>query len=338
MEPTDSPASDRSLRVAFWNTWLLSPRLWPGGPTVPRADNVFAPDVARRAPLVGAAIAREFDVCALGEAFEDTELDAILAANPHRKLLQGPRRAFPRFTSSGLATLVDERRAAITASNTHAYRAGGDLRDSDTFAAKGALHVRLEVDPNLPGIDLVSTHLFAGGGFFSGFGATDVRRHHAVRVAQLRELVEFVTSVRSPDAALLLVGDFNVCAHDPDPSLAKPTERYDEFQQILAPLNVVDVWAEDGVGLGHTCTFERAEDLPSDPANSDRVIDVDADLDPLDVAGERIDYLWFAPSESNPTAFTVGRPRRWSFGGRDARGGPAGSLSDHLALSVSLSW
>lgn len=338
MEPTDSPAPDRSLRVAFWNTWLLSPHLWPGGPRVPRADKLFAPDVARRAELVGEAIRDRFDVCALGEAFETAEQAAIAEGASPSRLIPGPRRAFPRFTGSGLATLVDERRARVLATSAHAYRHGGDLRDSDTFAAKGALHVRVEVDPAAPAVDIVSTHLFAGGGFFSGFGATDARRHHAVRVGQLRELVDFVASVRSPDAALLLIGDFNVCAHDPDPSLTRSTERYEELTQLLAPLNVVDVWAEQGVGLGHTCTFTAPADLPSDPTEPDRVVDIDADLDPLAAAGERIDYLWFSPAPSDPTAFTLDRPRRWAFGGRDARGGPAGSLSDHLALSVTLSW
>ena len=46
-----------SVRVVFWNTWLLRPRLWPGGPALPFTDRLFAPDVTRRAPLVGRALA-----------------------------------------------------------------------------------------------------------------------------------------------------------------------------------------------------------------------------------------------------------------------------------------
>ena len=343
------------LRLAFWNTWLLAPRVWPGGPHLPWSDRVFAPDVERRAELTGEALRDRFDVIALAEAFEDSEQAAVAARLGGMRLMAGPRRTRRRFTGSGLATLVDERRLRVAGSSQLVYRSGGDLRDSDTFATKGALMVQLDVVRDTPegataatsateisaSIDVVSTHLFAGGDLFPIPGANNTARHHRVRLGQLRELVEFIDEHRRDDAALVLAGDFNVSAHDRDPRLGDPTERYVDMCKILEPLGVSDLWANAGVGPGHTCTFDHPSDLPPDPEDRDRVLDLDGDRSPT--AGERIDYLWFAPPGSarpgsaRPSAvITAERPRRWAFGGRDARGGPAGSLSDHLCLSVTL--
>jgi hypothetical protein len=95
------------------------------------------------------------------------------------------------------------------------------------------------------------------------------------------------------------------------------------------------VWAEHGIGAGHTCTFASPDELPPDPGEPDQVAD-DANSGPRAAVSrsERIDYLWL----SVPDGVRVGvdRPRRWAFPGRVGRGGPAGSLSDHLALSVTL--
>lgn len=321
------------MRVAFWNTWLLRPRLWPGGPAVPGGDRFFAPQVRERAPLVGAAVRDRFDVCAMSEVFENEEQRSVEAAVPRARMVRGPRSAPFRFTGSGLVTLVDEGVADVTRFESITYRSGGDVRDSDTFATKGALACRVRVAPDLPEIDIVSTHLFAGGDLFPIPGANDARRHHHVRMGQVDELVAFVDGIRRPTNPLLVVGDFNVAAHDPDPTLANPTDRYDDLRLRMASLGAVDLWAEHGVGPGPTCTFSTAADLPPDPDEPDRVSD---DAGPDAGSGERIDYLWFAPPTEGRTVVDVDRPRRWAFPDRGVQGGPAGSLSDHLALSVTL--
>lgn len=321
------------MRVAFWNTWLLRPRLWPGGPAVPGGDRFFAPQVRERAPLVGAAVRDRFDVCAMSEVFENEEQRSVEAAVPRARMVRGPRSAPFRFTGSGLVTLVDEGVADVTRFESITYRSGGDVRDSDTFATKGALACRVRVAPDLPEIDIVSTHLFAGGDLFPIPGANDARRHHHVRMGQVDELVAFVDGIRRPTNPLLVVGDFNVAAHDPDPTLANPTDRYDDLRLRMASLGAVDLWAEHGVGPGPTCTFSTAADLPPDPDEPDRVSD---DAGPDAGSGERIDYLWFAPPTEGRTVVDIDRPRRWAFPDRGVQGGPAGSLSDHLALSVTL--
>jgi endonuclease/exonuclease/phosphatase family metal-dependent hydrolase len=320
------------VRIAFWNTWLLAPRLWPTGPRLPGMDGWFAPEVEARAPLVARAVAGRFDVVALAECFERSEQDAVARGWPGSTFVSGPARHGARRQGSGLATLAGPD-VTVVRTAKHAYRSGGDLRDSDTFATKGALFVAVRVADGLPPVEVVSTHLFAGGDLFPVPGADDASRHHAARMRQVDELVAFVDAHHDPASPLLVVGDFNVPAHDPDPVLPEPQARYRDLAERLAGIGLVDVWAGHGSGPGHTCTFTDAADLPADPDEPDRVAD-DADGDPATAPGERIDYLWLASPPG--LGVDVERPRRWSFTGRGVTGGPAGSLSDHLALSVTL--
>src|SRR5690606_29240360 len=134
---------------------------------------------------------------------------------------------------------------------------------------------------------------------------------------------------RDPANPLVLVGDLNVAAHDPDPSLTDPTERHRDLLARLEPLGLVDQWVASGVGAGHTCNFDDPAQLPPDPHEPDAVSDGrlragDAP-DPLGLPGERIDYVCLAPARTGSTEVAAGRPRRWAFPGRDATGGPAGS-------------
>lgn len=326
-----TPTAGEQLRLAFWNTWLLSPRLWATGPRLPGLSGWFAPEVEARAPLVARAVAGRFDVVALGEVFERSEQEAVAAAWPEATLVPGPRRRGLKTTGSGLATLVAPG-VEVLRTEGHAYRSGGDLRDSDTFATKGALLTTVRSAPDATPVDVVSTHLLAGGDLFPVPGANDADRHHAARMRQVDELVAFVRRVHHPDHVLALVGDFNVQSRTP--GAADPSARYDDLARHLAPLSVRDAWADHGVGAGATCTFASPTDLPVDPGDPDLVVD-DPDEGPTPAAGERIDYLWLAPPAG--ATLDIGRPRRWAFPGRGVTGGPAGSLSDHLALSVTVS-
>ena len=338
--PTEGRAR---LHLAFWNTWLLAPRLWATGPRLPGGERMFfAPDVERRAPMVGPALAGRFDVAALAEVFEHSEQAAVAASWPEAERAIGPHRKRFKPTGSGLMTLADAGRATITRVERLAFRSGGDWRDSDTFATKGALltTVRLHHDDGtpaveLPEVELVSTHLLAGGDLFPVPGARDQARHHAARMRQVDELLVWIDHRHRPGNITMLVGDLNVAAHDPDPELADPTSRYRDLMSRVRAHGFRDLWAQHGVGPGHTCTFDHAFDLPSDPDHPDRVIDR-ADEEEATAPGERIDYLLLAEPDDPAITVDVGRPRRWAFHGRPAKGGPAGSLSDHLAVSVTL--
>ncbi|MCU1496469.1 MAG: hypothetical protein JWM47_422 [Acidimicrobiales bacterium] len=321
-----------TVRVAFWNTWLLRPRLWPGGPPLPVIGDRLAPRVQQRAPLVGAALRDRFDVVALSECFEAPEQAAVLGAWPGAQLVEGPGRGRLRLTGSGLATVIDPVRVSLTHTAVHAYRSGGDLRDSDSYATKGALLTRVRVDDHAE-LDVFSTHLIAGGDLLPLPGAEDPARHHAARMRQVDELVSFIERERQPSNPVLLVGDFNVQRHHA--ALADPAADYDDLSVRLRRIGLEDLWASHGVGPGHSCTFTSPHHLPADPTEPDRLAD-DPDADPLAAPGERIDYLWLAPATDGSVAVDVERPRRWAFAGRGVRGGPGGSLSDHLALSVTL--
>ena len=76
--------------------------------------------------------------------------------------------------------------------------------------------------------------------------------------------------------------------------------------------------------------------LRADPDEPDRVLD-DPDSG-TDAPGQRIDYLWLAQPVDGGATVEAERPHRWAFPGRAATGGPAGSLSDHLALSTVLTF
>lgn len=336
--------------MLFWNTWLLRPRVWPGGPALPFTDQIFAPQVTRRAGLVGQALAGRFDVCALAECFEPSEQRTVARAWENGAVQAGPRRGRTRFTSSGLVTVVDPDAgagASVVGTAAHRFTAGGDLRDSDTYASKGALLVRVRLGGGPedgtagPAVDIVSTHLIAGGDWLPVPGANNHRRHHRARMAQVDELVSFVEEHRDRSNPLLLAGDFNVAAHDTHPDFADdPGRPYRELTERLAPLGVEDLWATHGLGAGSTATFDAPDQIPADPGEPDRVADL-LDSDPGAAPGQRIDYLWFGPAPTGPenldrTTATVDRPRRWAFPRPQVRGGPAGSLSDHLALSVTL--
>lgn len=333
-----------NLRIIFWNTWLLRPRLWPNGPPIPGSGRLFAPAVVDRAPLVGRALAGRFDVCALAECFEPQEQEAVTWAWERPQTALGPGRKFPRWTGSGLITVADPTRPAgveIATSIPHRFGAGGDLRDSDTFANKGALLTRLRAGgPDGPGIDLVSTHLFAGGDLLPIPGAEDHIRHHDVRLRQVAELVSFINEYRDRSLPLLLMGDFNIRHHDTRPGFSDPRATYSDLTSALEPLGVRELWPTHGTGPGHTCTFADAAELPPADDEPDAVRDEAGD-EPPGRTSERIDMAWLAgpdPTIGTPTTPTpkVTELRRWSFPDRGVTGGPAGSLSDHLGLSVGL--
>lgn len=324
-EPTTA-----EVRVAFWNTWLLAPRLWRRGPRLPGLPGWFGPEVEARAPLVSAAVRTRFDVAALSEVFERSEVDAVGAGWPEATLVPGPGARRPRLQPSGLVTLVAPT-LEVLRTERHAYRSGGDLRDSDTFATKGALLTTVRSRAGGPTIDVVSTHLFAGGDLLPVPGAADASRHHLARMSQVDELVGFIERVHDPGHVLLVVGDLNVPAHDPDPELPSADARYRDLAAHLDRADLRDLWAAHGVGPGPTCSFTDPADLPPDPDEPDLVLDREDDA-----SGERIDYLWLHVPEAHAGRVEVDRPRRWAFGGRGVTGGPAGSLSDHLALSVTL--
>ncbi|MCU1452396.1 MAG: Endonuclease/exonuclease/phosphatase [Acidimicrobiales bacterium] len=329
---------DRPLRLLFWNAWLLHPRLWSSGPRLPDVGGHFSPAIERRARLAGEVVVGRADVTAFAECWEASDAAAVAAAwadRPGVTVVAGPARGRRHLTGSGLLTVVDGlpvvRRAKVT------YQAVGDWwRDADALASKGASLVEVVAGPGRPRVEVCSTHLLAGGGsLVPAPGHDDQRRHHAVRMAQVDELVAFLQREHDPANALVLVGDLNVAAVDPVDAV-DPTAGYRELVERLGPLGLVDAWPQHGVGPGGTCDFSPIADLPLAADGSGAVVDLLDEASRFPKA-QRIDYALIATPAERPASVGVGAIRRWCFQGDDGRD-PQGCLSDHLALSVDLTF
>ncbi len=335
------------IRLLFWNTFLLKPRPIPGGPGLPAFGELAAPVVAERARRIGATLGGRFDVVALAETFELDDRQRILdawsggvpahVAGPERSLRHGPG----GFTSSGLFTLVDG--WPIVRRATHRFATRGSYRyDADALANKGVLLCEVESPGDAGNLEVFSTHLLYGTGLLPGRTANDPHRRHALRMAQVDEMVAFIEAEHRADNTLMLVGDMNIRAVDPDYGDG-PGAQYDDLCARLDRLGLVDIWRTHGTGDGFTCG--AATDAFADQRDPD---DADALVDAADGASgavapefaaqrERIDYAFIAPARNGPS-WTVSSIRRYAF--PRAAGAPASDrlvrLSDHLALGVEL--
>jgi endonuclease/exonuclease/phosphatase family metal-dependent hydrolase len=119
---------------------------------------------------------------------------------------------------------------------------GRRLFDSDAWADKGALGVRLDLGPDAPPLDVVTTHLLAGDDVPSLHrhvdGVLSLRRRR-----QVDELLAFVAGRRRDGDVRIVAGDFNIEA-------SSPTGRW--LVDRFAEAGFVDAWAEAGRGDGRT--------------------------------------------------------------------------------------
>jgi len=350
--PDDRPApgggkaaDGERLRLVAWNTFLLRPRLIPWGMPLPAVGEMAAPAVADRAVAIGEALAGAYEVCALTEVFDPIERRWVLGGwgdRPGVTARAGPERTFPpggpaAFASSGLFTVADG--VPVTRTEHLRYQTRGDrLHDADAWSNKGVLLV--EVDPLGGGagkVEIFSTHLLFGTGLLPGRHAADPDRRHQLRMRQVDELVAFVGRAHRPENLAVVVGDFNVPAHDITQGL-RPDRWHNDLTSRMDRLGLLDAWGELGVGPGPT--YGRAEDAfdEEDPDCPGRLMD---DPDPPGAMPERdrIDYIWVqSPAPEHRLDVSFGRPRRRAFprpaGAPDHARLPR--LSDHLAVELEL--
>ena len=332
------------LRLVAWNTFLLRPRLIPGGIPLPAVGEMAAPAVADRAVAIGRALAGAYEVSALTEVFDPIERRSVLGGwgdRPWVTAASGPERTFPpggpaAFASSGLFTVAE---VPVTRTEQFRFETRGDrLHDADAWSNKGVLLV--EVDP-LGGaagkLEIYSTHLLFGTGLLPGRRAADPERRHRLRMQQVDELVAFVAGAHRPENLAVVVGDFNVPAHDITQGL-RPDRWHLDLASRMAGLGLVDAWAERGVGPGPT--YGRPEDAfgDEDPGCPGRLAD-DPDGSEAVPGRDRIDYIWVqSATPEHRLLVSFGRPRRRSFprpaGAPDHARLPR--LSDHLAVELEL--
>jgi len=181
-----------------------------------------------------------------------------------------------------------------------------------------------------------STHLIAGNDFLKRPGGA-VGATADVRQRPVDELVGFVREVHRPSNNALVVGDFNVPAHDPDDD--EPERLCERLRQAFDGEGFTDVWAEHGRGGGFTHCRDAGPDAICrlDPGAPDHCAEP---AEPAPGTGAaRIDYAWLQrPQEGHRLAVSVASVRRRSFPRAPGVEGYelAPFLSDHLALDLEL--
>jgi hypothetical protein len=206
-EPASLPRSTRAMvdrhtdpatrRIRFlqWNTYLLSP---------PLMAKRLVPERARE---IGTALAGRYDLLSLCEVWDESSVEAILAAwgdlaPPHIRGNSGGI-----FNALGDGLLVISPGQAATKAAEHSYDAEGIVADSDKWAEKGVLLTKLAVGEG--NIELFSTHLFSGD-------VSSEADRAKVRAAELREFVEFFKASHDPRNVAIFCGDLNINAGTED--------------------------------------------------------------------------------------------------------------------------
>lgn len=318
-----------------YNTFLLHVELpWRGGPIRLEAK----PAWPARAAELGRALAGQYDVAALSEVFDEPELRAVLSGwdrRPATHALGPGRRRIPLVgKSSGLVTVADGLPLVRRAVRRFAAK-GVSWRDADAFASKGALLV--EVDVGAAGnLEVYSTHLIAGNDFLKRPGGP-FTANAAVRHRQVEELVAFIRQVHLPGNVALVVGDFNVPAHDPYEGV--PDRDYERLRSVFEQEGFADVWAEHGRGAGFTnCHGAPPGAVCRPDPDAPHYCAEPAEL-PVGARAARIDYAWLQrPEPAHLVAASVVAVRRRSFPRRPEADGydMAPFLSDHLGLHLEL--
>jgi hypothetical protein len=286
----------------------------------------------KRATEIGIALQQlGYDLIALCEVFEHDDRVRILKglAKPVQpwNLAVGPGKSASRpGASSGLFTISPA--FVLQGTRTHTYRVRGSrARDADWWAAKGVLRTVVPLGSGLGMIELYSTHLFAGGGLA---GDPPEREKARVQERQLDELMAFYRRTHEPPNIAVVLGDFNIPAHEPD--------RYRGLVDRLRQEGLEDIWASRNGTWGETSELDGEENghygeliCPLD--GDQRCIDEPA----RDRRSARIDYVFVQrPTAEHGAVLELTRPRRVPFK-RPARSDGMTYMSDHIGIETTLS-
>jgi endonuclease/exonuclease/phosphatase family metal-dependent hydrolase len=311
------------LSFVFANTYLLRVP-WPG--PLARLGHLHAkPAVRERASEYGAVLS-EYDVAALCEVFRTDDLNRMIDAwdapqRPDAANGPGPRSALA--AGGGLVTLA--RSGLIVRSRSRVFAGqGSKLRDSDAWSAKGVLSTEVELIGTRPNLEVISTHLIAGG------DVADTARHQRateeLRFAQVAEVLLEAADVHRRGNVSLIVGDFNVQAG---------TAAGDRLAEMMAAAGYRDIWLDHDRGPGWTCDAV----VVGEPITAPDPDDCRFCADPAapDEDAERIDYAFLRSAPSAPP-LAVRSMRRRVFPRRPGRPEYEAMpyLSDHVALHLEL--
>lgn len=286
-----------------------------------------APNREARAKAMGQMFSKNYDIASLCEVFEPSRRADILkaAGETGRKAsgYAGPE-ADGEIAGSGLLTVAFDGRGLSKKMRVFSNQ-GDHVRDADAWSRKGVLLTVVNV--GVGKIDLYTTHLYQGGD--TPFkDPTDAQRW-AVKLSQIDEIVSFIGETHNADHVAVLMGDFNVAAHDPE---------YKTLLERLATVGLVDLWpfwreAASNPGLKKPPSHRGAT---NDPA----LCEVKTPGMPLCAEpgaqegpgnGRRIDCIFVEKPRANH-AFTVDFTRMRRRGDQFS----GSKLSDHLGLDVKL--
>ncbi|MEM7559441.1 MAG: endonuclease/exonuclease/phosphatase family protein [Planctomycetota bacterium] len=283
------------VRVVTYNTHLL-PAI-----ALPFAGKRSA--AAYRSKRIAEELA-DHDVIGMCEVFDRTSRRKIIETLKAESgdafyFANGPARSGRHMTNSGLLLCS---RFPISAQNEMTYRSASRYIThgfkADSFAAKGALHVRLQVEADLE-LDCFLTHLES--------------QSPAARMRQVSEFCSFVEQHQNAERPLVILGDFNIAFSEG--SDAEPSGEYASLLKQLGELRSTEI-----------------QDL--DPAPNNGPPGTGDAL--AEGGGSRIDYILVSAAEPERTSgFIVGQVEHVRLLDEEV---PEGSLSDHLAVSCELTF
>jgi endonuclease/exonuclease/phosphatase family metal-dependent hydrolase len=357
----------RELRLLAYNTYLLDGlRLRSAHQTLGMAIGA-KPLLEQRAKEIGEVTSTHYDAAVLSEVFGSREKRLLHAGWKAAAAESGPNRDKNSLASSGLYTLS---KLPIRRAKTHVFRSRGDrLVDPDAWANKGVLMTEISFGFPDSGLEIYSTHLFAGGPLppddvaKAGSELADIlkrasakipwlqspartvrrlsdmtssesltKEKHAVRTRQVEELIEFYRQVHDPRNVAIVAGDFNIHA-DCD---GKPTKQYRQLVRAMSTVGLYDLWADRCRTRGPTSNLlHDALSICRESVGQTTICDERSDTK----SGNRIDYLFVErPMPEHGFNLDLTRPLRNAFRrDKSAKGYEEMQyLSDHIGLSVVL--
>ena len=162
---------------------------------------------------------------------------------------------------------------------------------------------------------------------------------------QLDELIHFVTRTHKPENVPVIVGDFNINAHDPAAYTfgGVAGTPYQHLCGRMQAIDMYDLWEArnrhkvDGATFGYTSNIkDRKRTICAVDSRDEGYCD---DLTAPEQSGTRIDYIFVQeqrPEHGLMLDFT--RPRRVSFERPPNAEGydKIGFMSDHVGLAMTL--
>lgn len=316
------------------------------------------PDLDGRAVGISAMLAEnDYNIAALCEVFtpqrQASILNGVKSGSPNRFVIgcSGPDSS-GNTIDSGLYTVSFDRSLLYKEARQFNNR-GSELIDADAWANKGVLLAVFDV--GLGRLEVFSTHLISGGDLANkawewilekvtsmsaeAYAASIQDHVLETKMAQIDDLLQFYHERHNPENMAIIVGDFNLDAHNPKEYGMLIQKMYGEGFKLL------DSWPyhrrRPPAGQPNVNDAEKIKKsvaAPRGASHSDykhyEVCSNDKGPycdDSVQLGGGRIDFMFIErPQYKHSYTFDFTRVQRRPF----FRNGVPSYLSDHLGLDV----